>query len=65
MIFHDEVVHGSNIVDVIVDTVTNRKRANIPTLDKSVFLKALAETNVPSKWIKNKEHHELLLCRVM
>ena len=60
MIFKGQVIPGSNITDMIVDTVTNRKRNHINPMFKSVFLKALVESNVPTQWIKNKEHHEIL-----
>jgi hypothetical protein len=60
IIFHGEVIPGSNITDMIIDTVTNRKRSEISPMFKSVFLKALAEVNMPSKWIKNKEYNQLL-----
>ena len=59
MVFHDEVIDGSNITDLILESVTNRKQSNIPTMFKSIFLKALAKTNVPSRWIKNKKQNEL------
>ena len=60
MIFKGEVIPGSNITDMITDTVTNRKRSSINPMFKSVFLKALVESNVPQQWIKNKEYHDIL-----
>ena len=58
--FRDEVIDGSNITDLILESVTNRKQSNIPTMFKSIFLKALTEANVPTRWIKNKKQNELL-----
>lgn len=60
MLFRDEAISGSNITDMIIDTTANRKRSTIPPMFKSIFLKAMAEANVPSKWIKNKEHNDIL-----
>lgn len=60
MIFRDQVIPGSNMIDMIIDTVTSRKRSTIPSMSKSIFMKAIAEANVPSEWIKNKEHNNIL-----
>ena len=60
MIFKGEVIPGSNITDMITDTVTNRKQSHINPMFKSVLLKALVELNVPQQWIKNKEYHDIL-----
>ena len=60
MVFHGEVIDGSNITDLMLESVTNQKQSNIPTMFKSIFLKALAEANVPSRWIKNKKQNGLL-----
>lgn len=61
VIFRGERVPGSNITDLIIDTVSKRKKSDISNpLYKSVFMKALSETNVPRKWIKNREHYEIL-----
>ena len=61
VIFRGEHVPGSNITDLIVDAVSKRKKSDVANpLYKSVFMKALSETNVPQKWIKNKEHYQIL-----
>lgn len=60
MMFRGRVIPGSNIIDMIIDTVTNRKNSKISVMDKSIFVKALAESNVPAEWIKNKEQFEML-----
>ena len=61
VIFRGEHVPGSNITDLIIDAVSKRKKSDVANpLYKSVFMKALSETNVPHKWIKNKEHYQIL-----
>ena len=48
LIFRDKVIPGSNMTDMIIDTLTSRKQSTIPPMFKSIFLKAIAEANVPS-----------------
>ena len=60
LIFRDQVIPGSNMTDMIIDATTSRKQSTIPAMFKSIFLKAIAEANVPSRWIKNREHNSIL-----
>lgn len=60
VIFRGDTLIGSNIIDLISDVLTNRKESKTPLMDKTVFLKALSEINVPYQWIKNKQHKTLL-----
>lgn len=57
--FKGDLIPGSNLTDLISSVTTNRK-SNTPLLAQTIFLKALAETNIPESWIKNKMNRKLL-----
>jgi hypothetical protein len=47
--YKNQVVSGSNIVDLIIYATTNKKSVNVIGLD--VFLQVLSELNIPSNLI--------------
>ena len=60
IIFEGRTLDGSNITDLIADSMTNRQESTTQPMFKSVFLKALSRANVPRTWIKNKSHKKYL-----
>ena len=53
IVYRGERIANSNIADLVVDSVTNRKSSTTAPFESSVFNKALAELNVPTVLIKN------------
>src|SRR5437867_3263049 len=58
MIVDNNKIAGSNIIDLINDFVRNRKIE--PAIGASIFMKKLAESNIPREAIVNKERLKLL-----
>ena len=58
--FKGDELNGSNLIDLIANVMTNRKTTSGSLLHDTIFLKALSETNVPERWIKNKSSRKLL-----
>lgn len=55
LIFEGSTLHGSNIADLLLDTLSNRKKMVSPTLFRNTFSKGLLKMDVPKEWIKNDQ----------
>ena len=55
LIYAGSILHGSNIADLLVDTLSNRKKTISPTMFRNTFSKGLAEIGLPKEWIKNND----------
>ena len=56
VIYKGDAIGGSNLIDLIKETVIGNKRKKIESsiFDRNVFNKILAEVNTPLDYIKNK-----------
>jgi hypothetical protein len=53
LIFRGATLRGSNITDLISDTLEKRQTLLSPNIFSNVFSKVLIESGVPKEWIKN------------
>lgn len=60
IVYQGSVLHGSNIADLLMDTLSNRKKMISPTLFRNTFSKGLNDINAPKEWIKNPNMKTLM-----
>ena len=60
LIYKGTVLRGSNIGDLLLDTLSNRKKLISPVLFTNTFSKALAEVDMPKEWIRSEKMKDLI-----
>ena len=60
LVYQGSVLHGSNVGDLLMDTLSNRKKMISPTLFRYTFSKGLDEISLPKEWIKNTKMKDLM-----
>ena len=60
LVYQGTVLHGSNIGDLLMDTLSNRKKTISPNLFRNTFSKGLNDITIPKEWIKNEKMKDLM-----
>ena len=60
LIYKGTVLRGSNIGDLLLDTLSNRKKMISPVIFANTFSKALAEVDMPKEWIRSEKMKGLI-----
>ena len=60
LVYQGSVLHGSNIGDLLLDTLSNRKKTISPNLFRNAFSKGLNDITIPKEWIKNEKMKDLM-----
>ena len=59
LVYQGTVLHVSNISDLLMDTLSNRKKTISPTLFRNTFSKGLNDT-IPKEWAKNTKMKDMM-----
>ena len=60
LVYQGTVLHGSNIADLLMDTLSNRKKTISPTLFRNTFSKGLNDITIPKEWVKNTKMKDMM-----
>lgn len=58
--YDGRTMHGSNVSDLLLDMLSNRRKLISPAIFGNIFAKGLAEIKLPEEWIRNNKIKDLI-----